>query len=209
MLLPLSSLSLLPKSRFHSQLSRPFSSVRQAGSMLLSSSVPASSAARISSGVSRMVPSSVFTGRAASSEFVSAPASGWASAACSTGALRGSSAASASVSCCKLGKLFSCSSSSMLPIMGSAGAASGAAGDAAVSSAGAAGASDTAGASVSFWLGAAGCAADAAVLSASEDAESVFDGLGASFLSSFFVLWAALLSPSHSRADGSTVKPAG
>ena len=97
----------------------------------------------------------------------------------------------------------------MLPIMGSAGAASGAAGDAAVSSAGAAGASDTAGASVSFWLGAAGCAADAAVLSASEDAESVFDGLGAFSLSSFFVLWAALLSPSHSRADGSTVKPAG
>ena len=44
-------------------------------SMLLASSVPASSAARISSGVSRMVPSSVFTGRVlCSSEFVSGSA---------------------------------------------------------------------------------------------------------------------------------------
>ena len=102
-----------------------------------------------------------------------------------------------------------CSSSSMPPIMGAEGAVSGAAGSAAVSSAGAAGAADAAGSSFTLWLGADGCAADAAVLSASEDAESFFGVSVLFFFVSFLVLWAALVSPSHSRADGSTVRPAG
>ena len=93
--------------------------------------------------------------------------------------------------------------------MGAEGAVSGAAGSAAVSSAGAAGAADAAGSSFTLWLGADGCAADAAVLSASEDAES-FSEFPYYFLRFLFlVLWAASVSPSHSRADGSTVRPAG
>ena len=93
--------------------------------------------------------------------------------------------------------------------MGAEGAVSGAAGSAAVSSAGAAGAADAAGSSFTLWLGADGCAADAAVLSASEDAESFFGVSVLFFFVSFLVLWAASVSPSHSRADGSTVRPAG
>ena len=93
--------------------------------------------------------------------------------------------------------------------MGSEGAVSGAAGSAAVSFAGAAGAADAAGSSFTLWLGADGCAADAAVLSASEDAESFFGVSVLFFFVSFLVLWAASVSPSHSRADGSTVRPAG
>ena len=93
--------------------------------------------------------------------------------------------------------------------MGAEGAVSGAAGSAAVSSAGAAGAADAAGSSFTLWLGADGCAADAAVLSASEDAESFFGVSVLFFFVSFLVLWAASFSPSHSRADGSTVRPAG
>lgn len=93
--------------------------------------------------------------------------------------------------------------------MGAEGAVSGAAGSAAVSSAGAAGAADAAGSSFTLWLGAAGCAADAAVLSASEDAESFFGVSVLFFFVSFLVLWAASVSPSHSRAYGSTVRPAG
>ena len=93
--------------------------------------------------------------------------------------------------------------------MGAEGAVSGAAGSAAVSSAGAAGADDAAGSSFTLWLGADGCAADAAVLSASEDAESFFGVSVLFFFVSFLVLWAASVSPSHSRADGSTVRPAG
>ena len=89
--------------------------------------------------------------------------------------------------------------------MGAEGAVSGAAGSAAVSSAGAAGAADAAGSSFTLWLGADGCAADAAVLSASEDAESFFGVSVLFFFVSFLVLWAASVSPSHSRADGSTV----
>ena len=88
--------------------------------------------------------------------------------------------------------------------MGAEGAVSGAAGSAAVSSAGAAGAADAAGSSFTLWLGADGCAADAAVLSASEDAESFFGVSVLFFFVSFLVLWAASVSPSHSRADGST-----
>ena len=93
--------------------------------------------------------------------------------------------------------------------MGAEGAVSGAAGSAAVSSAGAAGAADAAGSSFTLWLGADGCAADAAALSASEDAESFFGVSVLFFFVSFLVLWAASISPSHSRADGSTVRPAG
>ena len=93
--------------------------------------------------------------------------------------------------------------------MGAEGAVSGAAGSAADSSAGAAGAADAAGSSFTLWLGADGCAADAAVLSASEDAESFFGVSVLFFFVSFLVLWAASVSPSHSRADGSTVRPAG
>ena len=93
--------------------------------------------------------------------------------------------------------------------MGEEGAVSGAAGSAAVSSAGAAGAADAAGSSFTLRLGADGCAADAAVLSASEDAESFFGVSVLFFFVSFLVLWAASVSPSHSRADGSTVRPAG
>ena len=93
--------------------------------------------------------------------------------------------------------------------MGAEGAVSGAAGSAAVSSAGAAGAADAAGSSFTLWLGADGCAADAAVLSASEDAESFFGVSVLFFFVSFLVLWAASVSPSPSRADGSTVRPAG
>lgn len=85
--------------------------------------------------------------------------------------------------------------------MGAEGAVSGAAGSAAVSSAGAAGAADAAGSSFTLWLGADGCAADAAVLSASEDAESFFGVSVLFFFVSFLVLWAASVSPSHSRAD--------
>ena len=95
------------------------------------------------------------------------------------------------------------------PSWGQEGAVSGAAGSAAVSSAGAAGAADAAGSSFTLWLGADGCAADAAVLSASEDAESFFGVSVLFFFVSFLVLWAASVSPSHSRADGSTVRPAG
>ena len=87
--------------------------------------------------------------------------------------------------------------------MGAEGAVSGAAGSAAVSSAGAAGAADAAGSSFTLWLGADGCAADAAALSASEDAESFFGVSVLFFFVSFLALWAASVSPSHSRADGS------
>ena len=184
--------------------------------MLSSSSVPASSAARISSGVSRMVPfSSLIWASASASSTELTPAVLTAVSAApsmavfSTRGLRGSSAASSSVSCWKTGNVFSCSSPVPLPAMGSAGAGS---------CAGSLGAASEDAASLT--LGAADPAfssTEAAVLSALDSAGcSVAASLSALtvgfFCSCFFwFLWVLVWveSSSHWMVEGSTVRPTG